>query len=217
MSVHNQKKAGAFYTIGEEISNSISHGIGAGLAVAGAVVLIVQAVGDVWKVVSASIYGASMILLFTMSCLYHALTNEKAKRMLRIFDHTSIFLLIAGTYTPFTLVTLRGWVGWTLFGIVWGAAVLGITLNAVSIERFKKFSMICYIASGWCVVLAIVPMIQRMALPGLLLLLLGGVAYTVGTLFYRKKNLRYFHTIWHVFVFAGAILHYFCILFYVIR
>ena len=216
MSIRNQKKAGAFYSIGEEISNSISHGIGAGMAVAGTVILIVQAVGDVWKVVSASIYGASMILLFTMSCLYHALTNAKAKRVLRIFDHTSIFVLIAGTYTPFTLVTLRGWIGWTLFGIVWGAAVLGIALNAVSIERFKKFSMICYIASGWCVVLAIVPMVKQMALSGLLLLFLGGIAYTAGTLFYRKKNLRYFHTIWHVFVFAGAILHYFCILFYVI-
>lgn len=216
MSIRNQNKTGAFYSVGEEISNSISHGIGAGMAVAGTVVLIVQAVGDVWKVVSASIYGASMILLFTMSCLYHALTNAKAKRVLRIFDHTSIFVLIAGTYTPFTLVTLRGWIGWTLFGIVWGAAVLGITLNAVSIERFKRFSMICYIASGWCVVLAIVPMVRQLALPGLLLLFLGGIAYTAGTLFYRKKNLHYFHTIWHIFVFTGAILHYFCILFYVI-
>ena len=128
-----------------------------------------------------------------------------------------IFLLIAGTYTPFTLVTLRGWVGWTIFGMVWGCAVFGIVLNSISVERFKKISMVCYIASGWCVVIAIVPLVQKLAWPGVLLLVLGGVAYTAGILFYRKKSIRYFHTVWHVFVFVGALLHYFCILFYVIR
>ena len=152
-----------------------------------------------------------------MSCLYHALTNRTAKKVMRVFDHTSIFLLIAGTYTPFTLVTLRGWVGWTIFGIVWGCAVFGIVLNIISVERFKKISMVCYIASGWCVVIAVVPLVQKMAWPGILLLVLGGVAYTAGILFYRKKSIRYFHTVWHVFVFVGALLHYFCILFYVIR
>ena len=129
-------KPGFFYTLGEEIANAITHGVGSALAVAGTVILIVNAVGDPWKVVSASIYGFSMILLFTMSCLYHAITNQRAKRIIRVFDHTSIFVLIAGTYTPFTLVTLRGWVGWTIFGIVWGAAVFGIVLNIISIERF---------------------------------------------------------------------------------
>lgn len=216
MSIRNQTKKGSFYTISEEIANAITHGAGAALAIAGTVILLVCSLGDPWKVVSSAIYGASMIVLFTMSCLYHALTNARAKRVLRVFDHTSIFVLIAGTYTPFTLVTLRGWVGWTLFGIVWAAAVFGIILNIVSIERFKKVSMACYIASGWCVVLAIYPMMQRMAWPGLVLLLLGGVAYTSGILFYRKKTIRYFHTVWHVFVFLGALLHYFCILFYVL-
>ena len=167
--------------------------------------------------VSSAIYGASMLVLFLMSCLYHALTNRTAKKVMRVFDHTSIFLLIAGTYTPFTLVTLRGWVGWTIFGIVWGCAVFGIVLNIISVERFKKISMVCYIASGWCVVIAVVPLVQKMAWPGILLLVLGGVAYTAGILFNRKKSIRYFHTVWHVFVFVGALLHYFCILFYVIR
>lgn len=217
MSFLNTKKPGAFYTGGEEIANAITHGVGAALAVAGTVILIVSAVGDAWKVVSSAIYGASMLVLFLMSCLYHALTNRTAKKVMRVFDHTSIFLLIAGTYTPFTLVTLRGWVGWTIFGMVWGCAVFGIVLNSISVERFKKISMVCYIASGWCVMIAIAPLVQKLAWPGVLLLVLGGVAYTAGILFYRKKSIRYFHTVWHVFVFVGALLHYFCILFYVIR
>ena len=215
MAQLNQRKPGKLYSIMEEIVNAITHGLGAALAIAGVVILIVRGAGDPWKVVSASIYGASMILLFTMSCLYHAITNTRAKQVLRIFDHSTIFILIAGTYTPFTLVTLRGWVGWTIFGVVWGVAVLGVVLNAISIERFKVISMIGYVASGWCVVCAIGPMIQRMALHGLILLLLGGVAYTAGLIFYALKKVRYMHSIWHVFVFAGALLHYFCILFYV--
>ena len=135
---------------------------------------------------------------------------------MRVFDHTSIFLLIAGTYTPITLVPLRGVVGWTLFAIVWGACLVGIVLNAISIERFKKFSMWCYIASGWSVVIAVVPVVQMIPWQGLLFLLAGGVAYTVGVLFYRKKTVRYFHTTWHGFVFAGALLQYFAVLLYVI-
>ena len=202
-----EKKA-PFYTLGEEITNSITHGIGAGMAIAGLVVLLVQS-KDAWQAVSSAIYGASMIFLFLMSCLYHALTNPTAKKVFRVFDHTSIFFLIAGTYTPFTLVTLRGWVGW-------GVAVVGIVLNSISVERFKKISMVGYIASGWCVIAAIVPLVQRMALPGVILLVLGGVFYTVGVLFYRRKGVRFMHAFWHVFVLAGAVLHYFCILLYVI-
>ena len=209
------KKKTPFYTLGEEITNSITHGVGAGMAIAGMVVLLVQS-NDVWQVVSSAIYGASMIFLFLMSCLYHALTNPTAKKVFRVFDHTSIFFLIAGTYTPFTLVTLRGWVGWTVFGVVWGVAVVGIVLNSISVERFKKISMVGYIASGWCVIAAIVPLVRRMALPGVILLILGGVFYTAGVLFYRKKGVRFMHAFWHFFVLAGAVLHYFCILFYVI-
>ena len=215
LAAMNQRKPGKLYSILEEIVNAITHGLGAAFAVAGIVLLLLRSGGDPWKVVSASIYGASMILLFTMSCLYHAITNTRAKQILRVFDHSTIFILIAGTYTPFTLVTLRGWIGWTIFGVVWGVAVLGIILNAISIERFKVISMVGYITSGWCVIAAIGPLVERMVLPGLVLLISGGVAYTVGLVFYALKNVRYMHSIWHVFVFAGALLQYFCILFYV--
>ena len=208
------EKRAPFYTLGEEITNAITHGIGAGLAIAGMIILLVRS-KDVWQVVSSAVYGASMIFLFLMSCLYHALTNPTAKKVFRVFDHTSIFFLIAGTYTPFTLVTLRGWVGWTVFGVVWGVAVIGIVLNSVSIERFKKISMVGYIASGWCVIAAIGPLIKVMEPAGILLLVSGGVAYTAGLVFYALKNIRYMHSIWHLFVFAGAALHYLCILFYV--
>ena len=204
------------YTVGEEIANAITHGVSALCALVGTMFLLVQARDDPWRIVGCAIYGASMILLFTMSCLYHALTAPRAKRVMRVFDHTSIFLLIAGTYTPITLVPLRGWVGWLLFGIVWSASIVGIVLNAISIERFKKFSMWCYIATGWSVVIAAVPVTQLVPWQGLLLLLLGGIAYTVGTLFYRKKNIPYFHTVWHLFVFAGALLQYLSILLYMI-
>ncbi len=212
------RREGSLYSIAEEIANAVTHGLGALLAVAGTVILIVFSAlqQDAWKVTSSSIYGASLILLFTMSSLYHALTNKKAKGVFRIFDHNSIFILIAGTYTPLTLVTLRGPLGWTIFGIVWGAAIVGIVLNSISIERFKKFSMICYLASGWCVVAAIVPMIRAMELPGLILLFAGGLMYTGGVVFYKKKEILYMHSIWHLFVLAGSVLHYFCILFYVI-
>ena len=204
-----------FYSLGEEIGNAVSHGVGALLGVLGLLLMILKST-DVWQVVSSCIYGGAIILLFTMSCLYHALSNEKAKRVMRVFDHSSIFLLIAGTYTPFTLVTLRGALGWVLFGIVWGAAILGITLNAISIERFKTFSMIAYIASGWCVVIAVVPLIRSMALGGLLFLLAGGLLYTGGILFYRQKTVRWFHMIWHLFVLAAAICQFLSVYLYVL-
>ncbi len=204
------------YTVGEEIANAITHGIGALCAIAGTVLLILRSGSDPWKIVGCSVYGFSMILLFTMSCLYHAISAPRGKKVMRVFDHTSIFLLIAGTYTPITLVTLRGAVGWTLFGIVWAACILGIVLNSISIERFRKFSMWCYVASGWSVVIAAVPVIQAMRPGGLILLLAGGVAYTAGVLFYKKKSVKYFHTVWHAFVFAGAVLQFFAIYFYVL-
>lgn len=219
--IDNQKKTKHFlpvYTLGEEIANSITHGIGALLAIAGCAVLIVFAAltGDPYKIVSSSVFGASLILLFLMSTLYHSLTNPTAKYVFRVFDHTSIFILIAGTYTPLTLVTLRGIWGWTIFGLVWASALLGIILNAVSIERFKKFSMLCYVASGWCIIAAIFPLIQKLDMTGVLFLVAGGIFYTVGLLFYSLNKIRYMHSIWHLFVLAGAIFHYFCILFYVV-
>ncbi len=204
-----------FYSLGEEIGNAITHGIGAGLSVAGLVLMLLRCRGAL-QTVSACIYGGTMILLFTMSCLYHAIANPRVKKVMRVFDHTSIFLLIAGTYTPYTLVTLHGPVGWVLFGAVWLVAVVGIVLNAISVERFKKVSMVCYIAGGWCIVMAAVPMARAMDWRGLALLLAGGVVYTAGIVFYRKKGVPYFHMIWHIFVLLGAALHFFSIYGYVI-
>jgi len=203
------------YTLGEEIVNAITHGIGALCAAAGVSVLLVTAENP-WQAVSYAVYGASMVMLFTMSCLYHSFTHPGVKYVMRVFDHTSIFFLIAGTYTPLTLVTLRQqtpWVGWALFGVVWAAAAVGIVLNAVSIERFKKVSMVCYVASGWCVVAAIVPLLSALPTTGLILLGAGGLCYTGGILFYALK-IKYMHGIWHLFVLAGAALHYFCVLLY---
>ena len=174
------------YSTGEEILNSISHGAGAVFAACGTALLIVLAAffSDAWGIVSSAVYGFSLIVLYTMSTLYHAITNERAKRVMRVLDHSSIFLLIAGTYTPISLVTLRGPLGWVVFGLVWGSAVIGIVFNAVSIERFKKLSLILYIASGWAVVIAAKPMIATMRPGGLWLLLIGGLFYTGGIFFY---------------------------------
>ncbi|MDR1194760.1 MAG: hemolysin III family protein [Peptococcaceae bacterium] len=209
---------GSFYTLIEELVNAIIHGLGTLLALAGAAVLIVRAAltGDPWKTVSASIYSGALILLFLMSTLYHALIPAKAKGVFRVFDHAAIFLLIAGTYTPLTLVTLRGGWGWAIFGAVWGFGLLGITLNAISVERYKRFSLICYLAMGWVVAVAIKPLLSLLPTGGLALLALGGLAYTAGVYFYQKKNTRFMHSVWHVFVLAGAALHYFSILFYVV-
>ncbi len=207
-----------FYTLGEEIFNSISHGIGTCLGIAALVLSIVFAVlyGDVLCVVSAALYGSTMVILYGMSTLYHAFQGERVKKVFRIFDHCSIYLLIAGTYTPYTLVTLRGALGWTLFGIVWGVTILGIVFNSVNLEKFKKVSMVCYLVTGWVILIAIKPMIERMKLPGLILLLAGGVLYTFGILFYKAKKLPYAHPVWHLFVLGGSILHFFSILFYVL-
>lgn len=201
------------YTLGEEIFNSVSHGVGALLAIAGTVVLIVMSAiyTDTWGIVSSAIYGATLIILYTMSTLYHALTNEKAKHVMRIMDHATIFLLIAGTYTPITLVSLKGTLGWVLFGFIWAAATLGIVLNAIDLERFRKISVVCYIVMGWAIVAAIVPLIKSMPTISLTLLLAGGIMYSVGVIFYAIKKIRYFHSIWHLFTIGGSVLHYFSI------
>ncbi len=202
----------------EELINAITHGLGALLGIGGTAVAIVWAAlyGNAFSVVSASIYGAMLIILYTMSTLYHALTHKGAKYVFRIFDHCSIFLLIAGTYTPYTLVTLNGALGWTIFGIIWGLTVLGVVFNAISIEKFKIFSGITYVVMGWLIIIAIRPMMAALEAPALLLLLIGGIAYTVGFIFYGLKKIRFMHGIWHLFVLAGSVLHYFSILLYVL-
>lgn len=206
------------YSLGEELINSISHGLGACLSVAALVLCVVQAAinGDAWGVVSACLYGTSLVILYSMSTLYHAITNKTARKVFRIFDHTSIFFLIAGTYTPITLVTLNGPMGWTMFGIVWAAAILGIVLNSINIDKYRKLSMICYIGMGWTVVIGIKDVISLLPGAGFNFLLIGGVLYTVGIIFYALKKLKYMHSVWHLFVLAGSIMQFFCIYFYVL-
>lgn len=202
------------YSLGEEIFNSVSHGTGSLLAIAGTAVLIVLTAiySDAWAVVSASIYVASLIILYTMSTLYHAITNARAKKFFRIMDHNTIFFLIAGTYTPFTLGPLRGALGWVLFGIVWGAAAVGIVLNSINLERFRKPSVVCYILMGWVIIIAIKPMLHTLPSASLVYLLTGGVLYTVGIIFYALKKVKWFHSVWHLFTVAGSIFHYFSVL-----
>ena len=206
------------YTLGEEIFSSVTHGVGTILAVGGTAVLIVLSAifGDAWAVVSSTIFGASLIILYCMSTLYHAITNPKAKSFFRIMDHTTIFFLIAGTYTPITISVLRGAIGWVLFGVVWGAAILGIVLNSIDLEKFRKPSVACYIAMGWVIIFAIRPLLHVMNPLSLWLLVIGGVFYTVGVIFYAIKKVRYFHSIWHIFTLFGSLCHYFSILFTIV-
>ena len=206
------------YTVGEEICSAVSHGIGAGLSVAALVTMVVRAVhsGDMYAIVAAAIFGASLMILYTMSTLYHALTPDKAKKVFRIFDHATIFLLIAGTYTPYLLVIMRGTVGWVLLCILWALTAIGIVFDAIMLESFHKVEMVLYVAMGWCIVVASKTLVASLAPGGLALLLTGGVLYTVGIVFYRLKKVRYMHSVWHLFVLAGSILHYFSVYLYVL-
>jgi len=206
------------YSAGDEIASSIVHGVGGLLAIVGLVILVTLASlrGDAWHIVGCSIFGATMVLLYVVSTLYHSIPGPRAKVLLRAFDHSAIFLLIAGTYTPFALVNLRGPWGWSLLSLVWGLAVLGIGLRVTIGRRSEKAAVALYIAMGWCVVVAVKPLLAAVAPGGLALLVGGGLAYTGGVAFYAWRRLPYHHTIWHVFVLAGSTLHYFAILFYVL-
>ncbi len=196
------------YSLGEEIFSAVSHGVPALLAVAALVLLLVFCRKTALHVVSASIFGATLVLLYTVSTIYHALGLNRAKVVFRSLDHCTIFLLIAGTYTPITLICLGGAVGWAMFGIVWGAAVLGVVLNAVSVERFKKVSMICYLAMGWVVVLAMKTVWDNLSPPEFWCLVAGGVCYTVGAVLYGVgKKIPYIHSVFHLFVAGGSALH----------
>lgn len=208
----------AKYSVGEEIANSVSHGIGIVLSAVGLGFLIWLSVqyGDGWYVVSTSIYGVSLILLYSASTLYHAIPHPKAKRVFQLLDHSMIFVLIAGTYTPFALVSLRGPWGWTLFGIVWGIALAGIILETVKKKRIKWLSLSLYLGLGWMAVIAIKPMLEQVPAIGLLFLLAGGLSYSLGVIFYVRKQMLYHHAIWHVFVMAGSALHYCAVLFGVV-
>lgn len=206
------------YTTGEEIANSVTHGIGVVLAIAGLGVLTAFAsrFGNAWHIASVSVYGATLILLYTASTLYHGIPLPRAKAVLQVLDHVAIFLLIAGTYTPFTLVNLRGPWGWSLFGGIWSLAILGLFFEITPLRRYRRISLLLYLGMGWAVVAAIRPMIQSVAPGGLLLLLAGGLSYTFGVGFYVWRGLRYHHAVWHLFVLGGSICHFLAILFYVI-
>lgn len=215
------------YTLGEEISNSITHGIGSLLSIAALVIMVVVAAihHNTIGVVTSAIFGASLIILYTMSTLYHAISNEKAKKVLKVFDHCTIYLLIAGSYTPFTLVALRSvdpTKAWVIFSIVWAIAVFGIVLYAFFKNKFKVLNIVSYIVMGWVVVIALPEIIQffkvNNAMAGFYLLLAGGLSYTLGVIFYalQTKNLRYFHTIWHLFVLGGSICHFLSVTLFVL-
>ncbi|MCO1332948.1 hemolysin III family protein [Microbulbifer sp. OS29] len=206
------------YSFAEEIANSVTHGVGALLAIAGLGVLCGFAAlrGDTWHIVSASVYASTLILCFLASTLYHAVSHIGAKAILRTLDHSSIFLLIAGTYTPFTLVTLRGPWGWWLFGIIWGLALIGLIIQFTPLKKNRALSITLSALMGWVVVAAIKPLADSLETGGLWLLVLGGLCYTGGIAFYLWRSLRFHHAIWHLFVLAGGILHFFAVLFYVI-
>lgn len=203
-----------FYTKGEEIANAVTHGVGTLLAIAALVLLIVFSAieGTAWHVVSFSIFGSTLVILYLESTLYHSLTNKKAKRLFRKFDHMSIFLLIAGTYTPFCLTVLRGALGWTIFGIVWGSTVLGIVLKAFYTGKKDVLSTVLYIVMGWMIVIAIKTLYVKMTFSGFLFLVIGGVLYTVGALFYSKDKIAFNHGIWHLFVIGGSVFHFFSVM-----
>lgn len=202
----------------EEIANAITHGIGAALSVAALVLLIVfsSLKGTAWHVVSFTIYGSTMLLLYLSSTLVHGLRDGKAKDFFEFMDHSSIYLFIAGTYTPFLLVAVRGSLGWSLFGIVWGIALFGVIFKAFFVKKFLFLSTIFYIAMGWLIVIAWNPLTAVVAPQGMNLLALGGVLYTLGTIFYVWRGFPYHHAIWHLFVLAGSILHFFAILIYLL-
>jgi len=206
------------YTRGEEIANSITHGIGALLALGGFVVLTVLAAnhGNVWHLVSCAVFGTTLVFLYTASTLYHAVEGPRLKSLLRILDHTAILLLIAGTYTPFTLGSLRGPWGWSLFAIIWGLAVAGIIFETTRLRRFRAGLLTLYLVMGWLAIAAVKPLLAAIDGGGLQLLLAGGLAYTGGVVFYLWRGLPYHHAVWHLFVLAGSILHYFAVLLYVI-
>lgn len=207
------------YKLSEELMNSITHGIGAGLGIAALVLCLVKSAahGNPWAVVASALYGTGVIMVFTISCIYHALARNKGKKVMRVIDHCDIFFMIACTYMPYCLVSLRGVAGWVLFGIVWGLAALGIVFNAVNLEKYSVPSTIVYVLLGWSIIVLYKPLVAAISLEGAMYLIGGGILYTIGAVLYvLGKKKRYMHSVFHVFVIAGSILHFFSIYLYVI-
>lgn len=204
--------------LGETIANSITHGVGVGLSIAGTALILTIATlrGGAREIVSASIYGATLVLLYLASTLYHALPGPRVRHVFRILDHSSIYLLIAGTYTPFTLVSLRGGFGWSLFGIIWFLAIGGVVFKSLWVERFTGLSTAIYVLMGWLALVGIRPLYHSVSGPGFLWLIVGGVCYTGGVAFFCANRMRYAHAVWHLFVLAGSACHYCAVYFYVL-
>lgn len=208
------KKVYRDLTIREEIVNSITHGIGTLISIAALVVLVVFAAikGNAWHVVSFTIFGSSMILLYLSSTLYHSFQKPKVKNLFARFDHAAIFLLIAVTYTPYMLSSLRGGLGWTFFGIIWGLAISGAVIRSIYLTRFRKLMVAIYVLMGWMFVFALKSIIKITPVDSLVFLFIGGGLYTIGVIFYAWRNLKYGHGIWHLFVLGGSIMHFFAVL-----
>lgn len=210
------------YTKGEEIFNMVSHAAGGGIAIAILVLCIVYSAskGNVWSVVGSCIYGGSMVILYSMSAIYHGLHPNMGKKVLQVFDHCAIYFLIAGTYTPILFSAIRTqhpvW-AWSLFGVVWGCAAVATVFTAIDLDKYAVLSMICYLGMGWCIVFAIKPVLDTVPMPGILFILIGGIVYTIGAVLYGIGNkIRYFHSVFHLFVVAGSVLQFFGIFFYVL-
>ena len=218
MGSMSKPRVAPIYSLGEEIAHAITHGVGVVASIVGLAVLVGFAAkwGNAWHLVGCSIFGATLILTYTASTLYHSIPLERAKRILRSLDHSAIFLLIAGTYTPFTLVNLRGPWGWSILGVVWGIAIFGIVLEFTPLRSIRAIPIVLYLVLGWLIVIATKPMFATVATGGLVLVATGGLVYTVGIIFYGLKRMRYHHAIWHVFVMVGSTLHFFAVLLYVI-
>ena len=201
----------------EEILNAVTHGIGAALSVAALVgMLFYYANGGVWHLTSCLIYGISLILLYLASTLYHSFTNMRLKAIFKFVDHASIYVLIAGNYTPFALIPLHGSLGWTIFGVVWGLAALGIVFQIFFVKRFRVLGTLCYLGMGWFAVVMVRPLLELLPAEAVYWLFIGGVLYTVGAIFYLAKRLPYSHVVWHVFVLAGSAAHFWSIFHYVL-
>jgi hemolysin III len=215
MGVHVPDK---LYSLGEEIAHASTHGLGVVLSIVGLVVLVARAAlyGNAWHITAVSIFGSTLVLMYTASTLYHSIPLPRAKRVLRVIDHTLIYFLIAGTYTPFTLITLNGVWGWSLFTFTWGLALAGVAFKVFATGKFEKLSLAIYLGMGWCAIAAIEPLLRALEPGGLALMLAGGITYSGGVAFYTWERLRYHHAIWHLFVLGGSILHFFAVLFYVV-
>ncbi len=213
--MNKRKKNSKVFTLGEEIANAVTHGIGALMGIVALCLLIVFASlkGNIWHIISFTIYGVSFLILYMNSTLYHAITNKKAKHVFEILDHSSIYVFIAGTYTPFALTILRESKGWYIFVSVWSITVIGVVLKVFFVKRFEILSTLIYILMGWMIVIDYKFLGENFNKIGLRLLVVGGVLYTVGTIFYTWKRPKYFHAVWHIFVILGSISHFFSVLY----